>query len=77
MDLGLPDMDGLDLIREIRTEFEWIRIIVISGAVADDLLPLVRAAGADAAQSKPVDLNRLRKVVNQLVDSPLCWTSAG
>ena len=65
LDLGLPDMDGLDLIREIRTEFHWIRIIVISGAVGDDMDPVVRSAGADAAHAKPMSLNALRNLFCQ------------
>ena len=75
LDLGLPDMDGLDLIREIRTEFHGIKIIVISGAVGDHMDLVVSSAGADAAHAKPVSLNQLRNLICQLMDQSQSLTS--
>jgi DNA-binding response OmpR family regulator len=77
LDLALPDADGLDLIRKIRMEFHWLKIAVISGAVVDHTVPLIRSAGADAAQVKPIDLDRMRTLVNRLLYPALCWTDTG
>ena len=71
LDLGLPDMDGLDLIREIRAEFGWIKIIVISGAVGDHMDLVVSSAGADAAHAKPMSLKEFRNLICQLTEQPL------
>jgi len=73
LDLALADADGLELVSKIRREFDGIKIIVISGAVAKYTVPLIYSAGADAAQAKPVDLNRMRALVNGFFEPSRCW----
>src|SRR5258706_14307818 len=58
LDLGLPDMDGLDVIRKVR-EWSAVPIIVLSarGQEADKVAAL--DAGADDYLSKPFGVGEL------------------
>lgn len=59
LDLGLPDMDGLDVIREIRATGSVIPIIVLSSR--DDEISKVTALdlGADDFVTKPFGIDEL------------------
>ena len=59
MDLNLPRLDGLEVIRRLRSsaEFEGVPIVIIS-ALSDDN-ERVRTSGADHFLSKPIDLDKL------------------
>lgn len=58
LDLGLPDRDGLDLVRELRT---WTRtpIIVLSARGREEDKVEALDAGADDYLTKPFGLNEL------------------
>jgi len=58
LDLGLPDGDGLDLTREIRT-WSQTPIIVISARGREDDKVEVLDAGADDYLTKPFGVNEL------------------
>ena len=59
LDLGLPDMDGLDLVRQIREGGETLPIIVLSSR--DDESAKVKALdlGADDYVTKPFGIDEL------------------
>jgi two-component system KDP operon response regulator KdpE len=65
LDLGLPDMDGTEVLRRIR---EWSRVPVLVASVREDSTDKIRAlnAGADDYVTKPFDtaelLARLRAI---------------
>ncbi len=50
LDYGLPDMDGLEVIRRIRS-FSDVYILMLTGHV--DMAGLLITAGADAVMTKP------------------------
>jgi two-component system KDP operon response regulator KdpE len=58
LDLGLPDRDGLDVLREVRT-FSTVPVVVLT--VRDDRTQKVAAldAGADDYVTKPFDVDEL------------------
>ncbi len=62
LDLRLPDIDGLDLLQQLKTTVETrdIPVIVVS-ILADERDP--RLASAFATLPKPIDRNRLRNTV--------------
>ncbi|HMF57155.1 MAG TPA: response regulator [Pyrinomonadaceae bacterium] len=69
LDIGLPDKDGLELCREIRS-FDRQTPILLYTAYAD-LLDEEEAAraGAQGCLRKPEDTARLGSVIKQLVES--------
>jgi two-component system KDP operon response regulator KdpE len=68
LDLGLPDIDGVEVIRKLRT---WtpVPVIVVSGRAGSADKVLALDAGADDYVSKPFDMEellaRLRAVVRR------------
>jgi len=58
LDLGLPDMDGVEVLRRIR---EWSRVPVLIASVRDDAQEKVAAldAGADDYVTKPFEMTEL------------------
>jgi CheY-like chemotaxis protein len=65
-DLGMPDEDGIEIIRRMRNEYPQLKIIAISGAFGIEVLEAARLLGAHAALSKPVTLAKLRACIREL-----------
>ncbi|QWB21220.1 MULTISPECIES: response regulator [Streptomyces] len=74
LDLGLPDMDGVDVIKALRG---WTRvpILVLSARRASDEKVAALDAGADDYITKPFSMDellaRLRAAVRRTEDTPL------
>lgn len=68
-DLMMPEMDGLGLVREIRSSaaLSHIPIIVITAKVDEEERLRLIEAGADAFVQKPIDGNELRIRVQSLL----------
>lgn len=58
LDLGLPDMDGMKIIQEVRT-WSNIPILVISGRVQEAEIVLALDSGADDYLTKPFGTSEL------------------
>jgi DNA-binding response OmpR family regulator len=66
MDLGLPDLDGTELLRMIRSVSE-VPIIVITARGADDVVVRTLDAGADDYLTKPFSLTQLEARVRAVL----------
>ena len=69
-DVVMPDMDGLELIREIRRTHPRIRILTISGAGKEGpglYLNIAERFGADAILMKPFAPDQLIQKVSALI----------
>lgn len=68
-DIIMPEMDGLEVIKEIRKQKSGVKIIAISGGgrtEAEDFLESAKKAGADLTFSKPLDLDQLERTIGTL-----------
>ena len=74
LDLGLPDIDGVDIIRKVRS-WSNMPIIVISARNEDSDKVLALDAGADDYLTKPVDLDELLLHVQALLRRSQAMTS--
>lgn len=65
LDLGLPDLDGLQLARLIRDEPRWRTLPIVALSSRTSPLDIVRgaAAGCDAYLGKPVGFGDLQRTV--------------
>jgi adenylate cyclase len=67
VDMGLPDANGIDVVRQIHSEVPHVQLLAISGMMVADLLRAVRLAGAAATLMKPATCRRIRETVNELL----------
>ena len=67
LDVGLPDVDGFDVCRQLRKRERWVPILMLNAreSVPDRVRGL--DAGADDYVSKPFDIEELRSRVRALV----------
>lgn len=72
LDLGMPAMDGCEVIRRIRTEagFEHVPIVVISGRNRPSDKAEAIEAGASYYLVKPIDFDELWAVLANLIRTP-------
>jgi DNA-binding response OmpR family regulator len=69
LDLGLPDMDGLDVCREIR-QTSTLPIVMLTKRNTEQERQQGLAAGANAYITKPFDANDLQTTVRSLLSYP-------
>ena len=67
LDVGLPDMDGFDVCRQLRQRARWMPILMLTAreAVPDRVRGLDE--GADDYLTKPFDIEELRARVRALI----------
>lgn len=68
LDLKLPDMDGLDVLRNIKEDPELRRIpvVILTSSEAEQDIVTSYDRHANAYLSKPVDFSGLLKIVEEL-----------
>jgi CheY-like chemotaxis protein len=70
LDLYMPEQDGFETLRILRSEFPKSRIIAVSAGWtvgAKDGLRMARELGADLTIRKPIDIDTVRSAVSALL----------
>lgn len=69
MDMSLPDMNGVDVTRELRTSgpSQSIPIIMLTAHAREQDRKLAMAAGCDEFETKPVDFKLLVQKIDSLL----------
>ena len=67
LDLNMPALDGFDLLKWKRSEFPYLRILVISGYLKGALLKAATLVGATAALPKPIRSETLVSKVREML----------
>lgn len=75
-DLGLPDISGIDILREVKTAYPAIQVIILTGSATFDSAVEATNLGAFSYLLKPYDIDQLvlhiqRAVEKQRVDEEL------
>ena len=71
-DIVMPDMEGIETIRELRKINPDVKIIAFSGGGSlspDSYLKIAASMGANYTFTKPFDLNELKETVKKLLAS--------
>ena len=66
VDLRMPDVNGLDLLRQIRTAVPSCEVILMTGFAAVDSAVEAIKLGAREYMTKPFDVERLRQVLTEI-----------
>ena len=69
-DVFMPEKEGLETIRELRSEYPEVKIIAISGGGRDidlDFLPLAKQLGALRTLKKPFDRQEMLDAVKEVL----------
>lgn len=68
LDLRLPDLYGVDVLSRMKKDRPETTVVVITGHGTEVDRERCMAAGAYAFMNKPVDIDRLVDIMNQLRD---------
>ena len=70
-DLIMPEIDGLDLLREVKKLNPDIAVLMVTGHGSVDTAVEAMKKGAEDYLTKPIELNELRKRVGNIVEKKL------
>jgi len=63
MDIKMPGLDGLEVLRRIKTDHQQIGVVMLSAFGDSATMQTARQAGADYYLQKPVNLEQLREIL--------------
>jgi DNA-binding response OmpR family regulator len=67
LDIGLPGLSGIDVLKQVKQTDPSVRVIMITGQTEDELMRQARILGADDYVTKPFTLEYLSgEVMNKL-----------
>ena len=66
-DLIMPEKEGIETVREVKSQHPHIKIITMSGAVNSSYLEVSKMLGADLTITKPIDFPTLKAEVDLLL----------
>jgi DNA-binding NtrC family response regulator len=73
-DILMPDMDGVELLRQVRQEYPMVKVIVITGYVTLENILACMRHGAETCVYKPLDdMSELDEAVKDAVESMRRW----
>lgn len=64
LDIGLPSMDGMEVLRQIRRWDQQVQIVMVTAAGSKDLAIRAMSLGAQAYVLKPFDVDELQRIVD-------------
>jgi two-component system KDP operon response regulator KdpE len=70
LDLSMPDMDGFDVLRAVRSKHPELKIVVASGFLHGKMLEPAKSLGADATLDKDLTAELLLPMVSNLLKDP-------
>lgn len=69
LDLLMPEMDGVESFRRIHAARPDLPVVIVTGYPESDLMLRVLEIGPFTVLQKPLDINKLRKVVDLIIGS--------
>jgi len=69
LDMKLPDIPGIEILRRVRTIYPGIRVIVSTGYVDPVLIEEAEVLGRDAFMQKPFNLETIKRELDRLFET--------
>ena len=66
-DFHMPHMNGIKLIRDIRTHLPLIKSILVTGSSSDQTVINAQQAGIDHFFPKPIQITEFMRVINEMI----------
>ena len=74
LDINLPKMNGLDVLKKLTEMDGQARVIVVSADVQDSSRVLAESGGAAGFLTKPVDRATLLSAVSKTLETGTAWS---
>lgn len=73
-DIKMPEMDGIELLREIRSQFPMAKMIMITGYITLDNIFTCMRLGAETVVYKPLEeIAELDNAVDRSIENIIRW----
>ncbi len=72
LDLKLPDISGLEVLKEMKASNKKSKVIVNTGYIDFTVKENAKKLGCDSFLSKPFNLIRLQEEVEKVLNSEIC-----
>jgi CheY-like chemotaxis protein len=76
LDLTMPDMDGVEVLREVRRDLPQLKIIVITGFMPETMLKVAKLLGVAATLAKPFSSDSLLAIVSEVLQNKAQTTAS-
>ena len=70
LDVGLPGMDGLEVLRQVKSTLPGCRVVVITGNAQKEVITELLQKGADGLVLKPFTLARITSALEHAFRKP-------
>jgi CheY-like chemotaxis protein len=77
LDYNMPEMNGLECLKAIRSQRSDIKVIVCSATITEEMSRELTKYGVNALLTKPIQLNRFIETVKTLMITPGAKHDAG
>ena len=70
LDLGLPDINGRDVLKEIKSKSLQIKVIIVSGYTDQNTKQELISMGADSFLDKPIIPTKIADAIKEILEKP-------
>lgn len=67
MDIKMPEMNGIDALKEIRKQDTEIPVIMQSAYAFENDMESARAAGSNGFVTKPINIPEFKKIISKFI----------
>lgn len=68
-DIGLPNLDGIELLHVVKESDPQVRVILAGGFIEEDQKERAANSGIDAFLQKPYELNDVLRIIRKVLDA--------
>lgn len=66
LDIRLPDINGLDILRDIRMRYPGLEVVIITSSEQEENMEIATRLGVEGYLKKPIDAFDIIKIVDSI-----------